>query len=144
MLPIYGGIRRDPFSELQRLHGEVNRLFERGPRRWMRTEYPAINVFTGDDEVLVKAELPGFEAGDIDVSVEQNTLTVRGGHPEDADEGRNYHRRERLAGQFVRSLELPMNVDAGAVEAELKNGILTIKLPKVAEERMKKIEVKAS
>ena len=144
MAPIYGGILRDPFTELQRLHGEVNRLFERSPRRWTRSEYPAMNVYTGDDDVLVKAELPGYEPSDIEVSVEQNTLTVRGERAEDTDESRSYHRRERLAGDFVRSLELPMNVDADAVEAELKNGILTIRLPRVVEDRLKRIEVRAS
>ena len=144
MVPIYGGIPRDPFAELQRLHGEVNRLFERGPRRWTRSEYPAMNVFAGENDVLVKAELPGYGAGDIDVSVVQNTLTVRGERAGDAEVGRNYHRRERLAGKFVRSMEMPFNVDSGAVQAELKNGILTVKLPRVVEERLKKIEVKAS
>ena len=144
MVPIYGGIPRDPFTELQRLHGEVNRLFERSPRRWTRSEYPAMNVFTGENDVLVKAELPGYEAGDIDVSVVQNTLTVRGERSGEGEDGRNYHRRERVAGKFVRSMEMPFNVDSGAVQAELKNGILTVKLPRVVEERLKKIEVKAS
>lgn len=144
MVPIYGGILRDPFTELQRLHGEVNRLFERSPRRWHRQEFPAMNVYTGDEAVLIRAELPGYEAKDVDVSVMQNTLTVRGERADDADENRNYHRRERVAGRFVRSLELPTNVDADAVGAELKNGILTVTLPRVAEERLKKIEVKAS
>jgi HSP20 family protein len=144
MVPIYGGILRDPFTELQRLHGEVNRLFERGPRRWTRTEYPAMNVYAGENDVLVEAELPGYEAKDIDVSVVQSTLTVRGERPDEAAEGRSYHRRERGFGKFVRSLELPFNVDGDGVEAELKDGILTIKLPRVVEERLKKIEVKAS
>ena len=144
MAPIYGGILRDPFAELQRLHGEVNRLFERSPRRWTRSEYPAMNVYAGDDALLVKAELPGYEAKDIDVSVMQNTLTVRGERADEADEKRSYHRRERVAGKFVRSLELPTNVDADGVNAELKNGVLTITLPRVVEERLKKIEVKAS
>ena len=144
MVPIYGGILRDPYSELQRLHGEVSRLFDRSPRRWIRSEYPAMNVYTGDEDVLVKAELPGYETTDIEVSVEQNTLTLRGERPEDTDETRNYHRRERAASSFVRSLELPINVDADAVEAELRNGILTIKLPRAVEDRLKKITVKAS
>ena len=144
MVPIYGGIRRDPISELQRLHGEVNRLFEREPRRWARAEYPPMNVYTGDDEVLVKAELPGHEAGKLDVSVVQNTLTIRGERPDDADESRNYHRRERMAGKSLQSLELPLDVDGNDVEASLKNGILTVRLPRVVEERLRKIEVKAS
>lgn len=144
MVPIYGGVLRDPFTELQRLHGEVNRLFERTPRRWTRSEYPAMNVYVSDEAVLVKAELPGYEAKDIDVSVMQNTLTVRGERAGEPDEKRSYHRRERVAGEFVRSLELPTNVDADGVNAELRNGILTITLPRVVEERLKNIEVKAS
>jgi len=144
MVPVYGGVLRDPFSELQRLRGEVNRIFEGGPRRWSRSEYPSMNVYTGENDVLVKAELPGFGAGDLDISVTQNTLTVRGERAGEDEEGRSYHRRERGSGHFVRSLELPFNVDAEAVEAGLKNGILTIKLPRVVEERLKKIEVRAS
>ena len=144
MVPIYGGITRDPFSELQRLHGEVNRLFDRSPRRWPRSEYPAMNVYAGEDDALVEAELPGYGPKDIDVSVVQNTLTVRGERSDEADEGRNYHRRERAPGKFVRSMELPFNVDAEEVEAELKNGILTVRLPRIVEERLRKIEVKAS
>ena len=144
MVPVYGGIARDPFHELQRLHGEVNRLFDRSPRRWSRSEYPAMNVYAGENDVLVEAELPGYDPAAIDVSVVQNTLTVRGDRSAESVEGRNYHRRERAFGKFVRSMELPFNVDADAVEAELKNGVLTVRLPRVVEERLRKIEVKAS
>lgn len=144
MAPVYGGITTDPFSELQRLHGEVNRLFGRSPRRWSRSEYPAMNVYAAENDVLVEAELPGHDPADIDVSVVQNTLTVRGERSQATKAGRNYHRRERVDGKFVRSMELPFNVDSEAVEAKLRNGVLSVRLPRVAEERMKKIKVKAS
>ena len=103
-----------------------------------------MNVYAGENDVLVEAELPGYDPKGIDVSVVQNTLTVRGERSDEADDGRNYHRRERASGKFVRSMELPFNVDAEAVEAQLRNGILTVRLPRVVEERLRKIEVKAS
>ena len=133
----------DPFGDLNRIQDEMNRL--EGTRRPGATEYPSLNVWNSEDDVVVQAEVPGFAPEDIDVSVVQNTLTLRGSRKaEELKEGETYHRRERWTGKFVRSLELPFEVDNGTVEAEYKNGILSVKLPRAEEHKPKKITVKAS
>ena len=146
MFPYYRGIRRrawDPFFEIRRLQDDVDRLVgQRGTRRGFET--PAVNVYTKDNDALVTAEVPGFQADDIDVSVVQNTLTIRGEHGDEPADGRSYHRRERQTGSFVRSLELPFNVDGESVAAELRDGVLSITLPRAEEDKVKKIDVKAS
>jgi len=135
---------RDPFRELRHIQDEMNRFFD-WTWRPGATEYPTLNVWSNEDDVVVQAEVPGFAPEDIDVSVVQNTLTLRGSRkPEELKEGETYHRRERWTGKFVRSLELPFEVDSGKVEAEYKNGILSIKLPRAEEHKPKKIAVKAS
>lgn len=134
----------DPFRELREVQEEVNRLFERGWRP-RATEYPPLNVWSNQDGIIVQAELPGFNLDDIDISVVQNTLTLRGVRkPEALKEGENFHRRERWTGQFVRTLELPFEVDNGKVEAEYQNGVLSIRLPRTEEHKPKKISIKAS
>ena len=133
-----------PPRELRGLHEDVNRPIDRtqDPRS---TEYPPLNVWSNEDETIVLAELPGLAADDIDISVVQNTLTLRGSRkPEELKKGEGYHRRERWTGQFVRSLELPFEADNSKVEAEYKHGVLSIHLPRAEEHKPKKIAVKAS
>jgi HSP20 family protein len=134
----------DPFRELRNIQEEMNELFDRG---WYSrsAEYPPVNVWNSEDETIVQAELPGFTPEEIDISLVQNTLTLRGSRkPEALKEGENYHRRERWTGQFVRTLELPYDIDAGKVEAQFEHGVLSIRLPRVEEQKPKKIAVKAS
>ena len=134
----------DPFRDLRHIQEEMNRLVDQVwyPRA---TEYPPLNVWSNEEETVVQAELPGFAPEDIDISVVQNTLTLRGSRkPEELKEGETYHRRERWTGQLVRTLELPFEVDSDKVEAEFKSGVLSIRLPRAEEHKPKKIEVKAS
>ena len=110
-----------------------------------RREYPALNVWSNEDETVVTAELPGFAPEDVEISVEGSTLTLRGSREgEESKEEENYYRRERWSGKFERSLRLPATVDADKVEAEFSNGVLSIKLPKAESAKPKKIRVKAS
>lgn len=134
---------RNPFGDLQRLRQEFDQLLEGAWRP--AAEYPALNVWTSPEAVAVTAELPGFEPSDIEVSVVQNVLTLRGSRPaSELKEDETYHRRERWSGKFVRSLELPFPVDGTQVEAQFKNGVLAIKLPRAEEHRPRKIEIKAA
>jgi len=127
------------FGELGRFHDEVNRLFSTG------SEFPALNVWSNDEETIVKAELPGFEPENIEIAVEGNILNLRGSREiEEAKEGETFYRRERYNGKFARSLKLPAGVDADKVTAEFKNGVLSISLPKAEAHKPKKIEIKAS
>ena len=105
----------------------------------------AVDVQTTDEGATVTAELPGFEIGNIDISVEQDVLTIRGSREEtEAKEGETYHRRERRSGKFARRIALPFGVDSEAVGASYKDGVLTVNLPRAAEERVKRIAVKAA
>jgi len=134
----------DPFRDLRRVQDEMARTLDRGayPRS---SDYPPLNVWSNEEETIVQAELPGFSAEDLDLSVVQNTLTLRGTRkPEEIKEGETYHRRERWSGQFVRSLELPFDVVGDQIEAEFKNGVLSIRLPRAEEHKPRKISVKAS
>ncbi len=146
---------RDPFfdapfravKELSRIQDEVNRLFESyfGGRPFASRAgvFPAVNVYEDNDNVYATAELPGVEAKDIDITVEQESLVikgVRGIEPE--GEGVSLHRREREEGAFNRKISLPTRIEAEKVHAETKDGILSIVLPKAEEVKPKKIEIK--
>ena len=93
-------------------------------------------------QVVVTAEVPGVNPEDIDISIEGETLTISGSRSEEAlPEGAEYRRRERSYGEFTRSIELPFRIDAGSVEANFTNGVLNINLPRLPEEKPRKITV---
>jgi HSP20 family protein len=145
---VYRSGRRtwDPFRDLAHIHDEFSRLLDRSGQGGMSsTEYPPVNVWTSEDDVIVEAEMPGFSPDGIDISVVQNTLTLRGERrPEERKDGESWHRRERWTGRFVRTLEMPFEVDNEKVEAEYKNGMLRIRLPRAEENKPRKIAVKGS
>jgi HSP20 family protein len=130
-----------PWRELSRLHREMNRVFE-GYDRPAATEFPPVNVWSGERGLRVHSWLPGFEKDDIDVSVVGDTLTLRGSRAENSlKEGETYHRQERGSGKFVRTFQLPFQVEADAVKASFRNGVLEIELPRAAAEQPRKIAV---
>ena len=103
-----------------------------------------MNVWTNQDGVVVTAELPGINPEDLDISVQNENLTLRGSRtPDEVEEGVTYHRRERSSGSFVRSLQLPFNVDSDQVEASYAKGVLRITLPRADADKPKKIAIKA-
>ncbi len=136
-----------PWREMERLRREMNRLFSDWPWRTTRwataPSYPAMNVWMDENGVILTAELPGVKLEDIDISIEEDTLTLRGERRPDEQEGVTYHRRERRFGSFLRTFRLPFRVDAEQVEATFKNGVLNIVLPRAEEDKPKKITVKA-
>lgn len=104
---------------------------------------PSVDVAESDGSVVIKAELPGLEAKDIDVDVTGNVLTLKGEKKMDEEkEGERVYRRERFHGTFQRSFRLPAGVESDKVDANFKNGVLTITVPKSEESRQKKIEIK--
>ena len=107
---------------------------------------PSLDVSETEQAVQVETDLPGFKAEEVDIEVNDNYLTISGRHSEEHEEdegtGRKYHRMERRSGTFSRSVLLPCAVNQNAVEAELKDGVLTITLPKAEEARKHKITVK--
>jgi len=148
-------VRREeehPFLTLQR---DMNRLFDEffggswlAPFRTLEEEwstfYPRVDVAETDAEIKVTAELPGLEPEDFEVSLSEDTLTIRGEKRQEREEkGRNYYRAERSYGSFQRSIPLPHIIDADKVNAEFSKGVLTVSLPKIAaREDRKKIVVK--
>lgn len=147
--------RFDPYSPvgIRRLRDEFDRLLENvmeSVAPWTpwgivgEVAYPPINVWEDAQNLYVEAELPGLTLSEVEVEVRGNELTIRGERKNGKDNGRSYHRRERPSGSFTRALRLPVQVDAGKVEASLKAGVLLIRLPKAEAAKARKIEVKAS
>lgn len=134
----------DPFADLNRMHRELERSFFNG--RGKPADFaPPVDVHEDEDALVLRAELPGVKQEDIDVSIDANVLTLKGERRlETEQEGRRYHRVERAFGSFVRQFQLPTNVDSQAIEAKLEHGILTLRLPKKAELKSRKIEVKST
>jgi HSP20 family protein len=137
-----------PFEELGTLRHEMDRLFERFFGEWPTWPKsdagwaPRIDMGETGDSVTIKAELPGLEAKEVDVSIFGNTLTVRGEKKEEREEkDEHYHLVERAHGTFSRVVRLPAAVDVEKIKASFKNGVLTITLPKTEEARQKAIPV---
>lgn len=141
-----------PFREVSRLRREMDRLWDdffgpgRKALRPMEMEWaPAVDVSETADQVVIKAEVPGMEAKDIDISLAGDVLTIKGEKKSEREEKKeNYHLVERTYGSFSRSLKLPAAVDADQVEASYKKGVLTISCPKKEEVKPKAIEIKAT
>ena len=140
----------DPFFNLERLHNEVNRLFDFSfggfPARdiglfetgWI----PAVDVYDAKDNVIVKADLPGLKKDEIKVTVQGNTVSIRGERKHDAEvKEKDYVRTERFRGSFQRSITLPTDVDTTKAKAAYKNGTLELTLPKKEEAKSKQINV---
>jgi HSP20 family protein len=138
----FGG-RMDPLREMQRLQGEMNRVFS-GLGQPLNPEVPPVNAWVGESDVVVTAELPGVDPGKVDVSVVGDTLTISGAREADALKGgESYHRQERSHGRFTRSLQLPFHVEAGKVEARYERGILRVMLPRAEADKPRKVSVKS-
>jgi HSP20 family protein len=105
---------------------------------------PAVNVWETPEAVLVESEVPGLKANQLDISVVGNELTLKIERPDLEQEGTTYHRRERPVGSFTRIVQLPAEVNAGRVQAELRDGVLSITLPKAESARPWKIQVSAA
>jgi HSP20 family protein len=128
----------------------MDRLFEDfSPGRSLRTgetdfAFP-VDISDTDEAVVIKAVLPGIKAEDVDITVSDGVLTVRGeSRDEKTEDGANYYRREIRYGSFARSVPLPTRVDQEKAEASFTDGILTVSLPKAADVRPKQIKVNAT
>ncbi|MCE5262672.1 MAG: Hsp20/alpha crystallin family protein [Deltaproteobacteria bacterium] len=131
----------DPLREMQRLQGEMSRIFS-GLGQPLNPEVPPVNAWVGESDVVVTAELPGVDPERVDVSVVGDTLTISGSREaEPLKEGENYHRQERSHGRFTRSLQLPFHVEAGKVDAKYEKGVLRITLPRAEADKPRKISV---
>lgn len=149
-------VRWDPMREAMNLFNEFDRVFEMPRTAWegarrSAAETPAptywgvaVDVVESEGHYTVQASLPGVKAEDLDITVEDNVLTIQGEVKSDEklSEG-NYHVRERRYGNFSRSLRFPVAVNPEAIEANMDNGVLTVTVPKAEEVKPKRIAVKA-
>jgi HSP20 family protein len=139
-------VRIDPFQDFAALQDRVQRLFGHLPLRTVGGQYtwtPAVDIYETEGQgVVLKAELPDMTREEIDVTVEHDTLTIRGERkpPVDVKDGQ-YRRIERQYGAFVRSFTLPPSVDGARASAEYKHGVLTVKLPLREEAKPRTITV---
>ena len=145
-------VRFDPIRDMAALQDRVNRIFADAYRRdnddlmtrgaWV----PPVDIYeTGNHELVLRAELPDVPREDIALRVENNTLTISGERKMDTEiKEEQYHRIERTYGTFSRAFTLPPTVDTGAIAAEYKNGVLTVRLPLREEAKPKQIQVQVN
>ena len=134
------------WRDMDRMQREMNRLFDTYYPVRLRTapSFPAMNVWSSEEGLILTAEVPGIRPEDIDVSVIGETLNLTGARkPEELKEGTRYHRQERGYGKFSRTIQLPFPVDVNKVEATFKNGLLHISLPRAEADKPRKIAVKS-
>jgi HSP20 family protein len=106
---------------------------------------PAVNILEREDGIVISADLPGLKAEDVDVTVDNGVLTIRGERSlEEVAEGETYHRVERSYGSFERSFSIPNSVDPKKIEARFANGEMTITLPKREESKPRSVKVKVT
>jgi HSP20 family protein len=142
-------IRWDPFRDIVTLREKMNRLFEdavtaRGEEKEMisSTWTPSVDIYETENEIVLTAEVPGIDEKDIDIKIENNTLSLQGERKfEKETKEENYHRIERSYGSFFRSFTIPHNVDQDKIEAEHESGVLRILMPKKPETKPKKVKV---
>ncbi len=144
--------RWDPFRELNALQDRMTRLFQdswaplatRVGEEGLATPtfVPPVDIYEDEHSIVVKAEVPGIDPKDIDVRVENNTLTIRGERKlEHEEREENYHRVERRYGSFYRSFTLPNTIETENLTADYNNGVLEIRMPKRAEAKPKQIKI---
>lgn len=133
----------DPFSNLRLFEDAFTRLLSepRTNRPWS----PAVDVYESDNDLVFKADLPGLSSSDIDVRVENQTLTIAGERKFDKEDAQHgFHRIERNYGSFVRSFAVPNVFDTEKVSAAYKDGVLTVTLPKKEAARPRQVRVQVS
>jgi HSP20 family protein len=145
-------IRWEPFGNMMSLRNAMDQLFEdsfiRPSRFW--PEFRAsestfdLDMYQTDNDVVVKAAIPGIDPEEVDISLTGDVLTIKGEHKEEQEvKEENYFRKERRYGTFTRSIQIPVSVESDKVDAVFENGVLTLTLPKAEEVKPKQIKVKA-
>ena len=137
-------VRWDPFKEMMNMQRRFGGGLDQGESAYGAWA-PAVDIFERGDDLVIRTEIPGVHKNDIEVDVENNTLTIRGERKRETEiDEKNAYRLERVYGNFARSFSLPRTVDSSRISANYKNGVLELTLPKAEEAKPKRIEVKAS
>ncbi len=143
-------VRWNPFYELKKLSDSINQLFdesllqegERGSGFSLTSWSPSTDIYETKDEYVFKIEVPGMNKDDVKVEFTEDTLIIKGERKEEKDiKKENYHRIERFFGSFQRSFTLPKNIDVKKIKAELKDGVLELRVPKVEKAKTKAIPI---
>jgi HSP20 family protein len=146
-------VRWEPFRDLVGLQERMNRLFDESYRGLGRTNSeddwalggswaPAVDIYEQDGSIVLKAEVPGMDAKDVEIRVENNVLTLRGERKFDNEVKKDsYHRVERAYGSFTRSFTLPNVVDTEKIKADYRDGVLRVSLPTKEEAKPRQISI---
>lgn len=134
----------DSLASIDRLRRSMNDLFEGGALTTRRAgAYPLVNLYETVEGYVLTAELPGVDAADIEVSIDRSRVTLRGERRIERPSDASLHRAERQAGQFRRTIDLPVEVDEEKILASHRHGVLTLHVPKAEAHRPRKISVQA-
>ena len=144
-------VRWDPSREVDSLQSEVNRLFDTffgdspangaALRRWV----PAMDLVETEDELVLRADLPGLDSDDVNIEVKDGALTVSGERKTEHEERTDgFYRVERAFGTFSRSMSLPQGIDADRIAATFEKGVLEVRIPKPAERKPHRVQIGAS
>jgi len=137
-------VKWDPFRDLVNLHQRVSNQLT-GTNDAYGTWVPPVDIFEKGDELVIRAEVPGLDKKEIDISVEDNRLVIQGERQREQEFSEdNAYRLERSFGSFVRSFMLPKTVDATKIAATYINGVLEITLPKAEAAKPRRVEIAAS
>jgi len=141
-------VKYNPIKELRSMQEQMNRLLDLAWNRETGEDLregvwqPAVDIYEDDESVVIKAEIPDVDQKDIEVKIEDNTLTLKGVRRHDHSiKKENYHRVERYYGNFQRNFQLPRTIDQERIKAACDRGVLTITLPKKPEKSQKQITV---
>ena len=142
-------VRWDPFQDLVTMSNRFNRTLN--DSYTPRTEdsfgawAPPVDIFERQDQLVIRAEIPGVKMEDVDVRIENGVLTLQGERKQETEvKEENAYRMERIYGMFTRSFSLPTTVDAAKITATYKDGVLEVTVPKVETAKPKKVEIKAA
>ena len=135
----------DPFADMRRMQSAMNRLFDGTRAPGQTGTFPPVNFWAGEDSVVMTSELPGLTEQDIDLTVQDTMLSIRVTYPaHDGGDDLVWHRRERVEGSFLRTIELPFRVDPERVDARFENGVLAVEMQRPEDEKPKHIKIKTA
>lgn len=146
-------VRWDPFRELQDMNERLNRMFGGSPLARDKDKdalvafdwAPSVDISESTEEYVIKAELPGVNKEDVKVAIEDGVVRIQGERKQEKEEkDKKFHRVERSYGSFMRTFALPVNIDETKVQAQFKDGVLAVRLPKSPIARPKALDVKVS
>jgi HSP20 family protein len=147
LLNRFGGRIWDPWREIGQLQNEMSRMLN-GARAYTgipQREFPPVNLHVNEHDLLLTLELAGIDPAKVDVTVTDDTVTIRGERPTEAvQSGQSFHRRERPTGQFQRAIQVPFAVDPSKTEATYERGILAVRLTRPENQKPKKVLVKTA